>query len=97
MKRYSLLAFFAIIFFAACSNGTTSNASNTNATDSMAAGKTDTMRSEPAAPTSGNGNTAAGTSNAGVNLTDTAAVGTNRNAGRDTSRKMQDTPHRMKH
>jgi hypothetical protein len=97
MKHYSLLAFSAMVIFAACSNGGTSDANNAKVSDSMATGTTDTMRTEPAVPTSGNGNTAAGTSNAGVNLTDTAAVGTNRRAGMDTARKMQDTPHRMKH
>jgi hypothetical protein len=90
MKQYSLLAFSAMVIFAACSNGGSSDSNNAKVSDSMSTGTTDTMRSEPGMPTSG-------TSNAGVNLTDTAAVGTNRRAGMDTARKMQDTPHRMKH
>jgi hypothetical protein len=95
MKRNSILAFLALVILAACSNGGTSDTNNT--TDSMSTGKMDTVRTEPAGPTSGNGNTAAGTSNPAPNLTDTAAIGTNRNAGRDTSHVPKDTPHRMKH
>ncbi|MDN3655418.1 hypothetical protein QWZ08_07270 [Ferruginibacter paludis] len=95
MKRNTILAISAMVVLAACSNGGTSDTNTT--TDTMPTGKMDTMQTQPTGPTSGNGNTAAGTSNPAPNLTDTAAIGTNRSAGRDTSHVPKDTPHRMKH
>lgn len=85
-----------MLIFSACSNDGPSDTKN-SADSSMSTNKTDTMSNEPGAPTSGNGNTAAGTSNAAPNLTDTAAIGTNRNTGRDTSHAKTDSQRRMKH
>ena len=88
MKRNSIIAMAAILFFAACSNqGTTKE---TSSTDSTAKTITDTsvsgVTTPPASgnPASGSGNNAAGTSNAGINGTDTAAIGTNRTIPKDT-------------
>jgi hypothetical protein len=95
MKRNSIIAFSALLIFSACSNSGTSDSDNTK--DSMSSGKIDTMQTQQTTPTSGNGNTAAGTSNPAPNLTDTAAVGTRRSDGMDTSHVPKDTQNRMKH
>ena len=96
MKRNSIIAFSAMLIFSACSNSGSSDTEN-SADTSMSTNKMDTMSNEPGAPTSGNGNTASGTSNAAPNLTDTAAIGTNRKSGRDSSQAKPDSQHRMKH
>jgi hypothetical protein len=97
MKRNTILALSALLIFAACTSGGTHEPAAVSAPDSSAATKTDTSASDKGIPTSGPGNTAAGTSNPAPNLTDTNAIGTNRNAGRDTSHVPKDTAHKMKH
>lgn len=87
MKRNSIMAISALLFFAACNNESKDSTTDQKAMDSAAMNVTDTMNkgTGTSLPGAGNsGNTASGTSNAGINGKDTAAIGTNHSIGRDS-------------
>lgn len=89
MKHLSTIAILTLLFFASCSNQGKDNSGQSKSIDSGAVSRTDTSVKADGiiTPGSGTGNNASGTSNAGINGTDTAAVGTNHSIGRDTTGK----------
>lgn len=89
MKHISTIAILTLMLFASCSNQGKDNNSMSKSPDSTTVSGTDTSVKADGiiTPGSGTGNNASGTSNAGINGTDTAAVGTNHSIGRDTTSK----------
>lgn len=89
MKHINIIAAVILLFFASCSNQGKNNSGETKPKDSTAVSGTDTSVKADGiiTPGSGTGNNASGTSNAGVNGTDTAAIGTNHSVGRDSTGK----------
>ena len=89
MKHINTIAILTLLFFASCSNQGKNNSGESKSIDSAAVKGMDTSVKVEGiiTPGSGTGNNASGTSNAGINGTDTAAVGTNHSIGRDTTDK----------